>query len=427
MTRDQLRYFLAGTGVTIVYVTALSFVHFFIIIRFGINPSLAAVLISALQISVMLVDLTVGQMASRVKLLRGYHPVMVAGAGLSAFGLILLYVLSPSFGNYALIAALSGFVFTMSGLSAFSVVHLGRIAMMNPDPQTRANFIGVRLMFMGVGGFIASIVPPLIVGKIGDANGWAVSAILAAVVSFPLLMAGARGAAQIIVPAAFASNAVAVLRDKPFIGHILGAVILFSINAMIATAAPFFISWGLNLPIEVLSLLLGGQTLANMLALRLWPMLIPYFGVVRTLCLAQAVQALGLALLLVLPNQIGISGIGIGAVMIGVGGAGVMTLSYALLSELTVAHRITTGVDRSTVMAGLWLASEKVYSASGRLLAGAILGFGVTIGRSDAAAMAMVEAPLILSAIGIIYYLWRSPQLSCQLRKVHDENIVLQR
>jgi glycoside/pentoside/hexuronide:cation symporter, GPH family len=435
-TKRRLTYLLGSMGVGLIYAVTASFTHYFMTTRLGMPTGIAAAQIAIIQVFILFADLLNGQYGGRSRPIFGFHPFMMGGAILASLSTLLLFVVSPLASAWSLPLALIGFGGVLTGLSAYSVVHLSWVPQLAPDPIERARFVGVRMLCMGAGGLIGATLPPMILDLTDHKNGWNIIAAFAFFIGLSLLMIGARNKVGATAPRHVNwSDWGAVFGDLAFRTHLIGALALFSVISALATAAPFFVLWGLEQKIAMLSILLGAQGGANLIGLFVWPHWFKRIGIINGLCGAQAVQAIGLATLLVLPQHFGQTGLLISGALIGFGSAGVMVASYGLLSDLIAKHQARLGVDRSVAMAGLWMAAEKINSGFGRIVAGMILGAGAMIGTMQASIGAMIYFPLSLSLVSIVYYLWQrrlldppaNPPVSSDEGVGSDANTVLER
>jgi glycoside/pentoside/hexuronide:cation symporter, GPH family len=405
----HLGYMLGAFGVGVTFNLVAGYSHYFITAQLGADIALTSLGMAIAQISIVAVDLTSGRIADRPWIVRGgFNLLMMAGATLAALAALSTFVFAAELpGSWRGTFAVLAFAAAIAGMSMYSVPHLARLPHLGHTSEEIATVVANRMMFMAIGGVLGSSLMPVVAGWFGGGvAGWRAMALLFLAIGIPAMLAGVRVGNQVVTAdakPAQASSLMASLRDRTVIGFVVFAACAFVGSNVYGTAAPFFVTQAIGRSEGEIGLLMGSQSIAALLVLKVWPLAVRRYGSLGALSGAVSVQAAGICLL-ALPSSLAPYSIVAAGALVGFGNAGSTVVLYSAIARVSKSYSARSGTNASGAVSSLWMASEKVSGAGGRAIAGAILGTSGWLTPYFATFGATVIAPMIVLAVTVFWY-----------------------
>lgn len=404
--RLSMGFGVGALGMAIVLNTPAGILAPFMTNYLGVGASTVAALFLLSKLYDMVTDPLMGVLSDRTSTRWGRRrPYLFLGGIVSSIGFAMLFN-PPVFENETLLIAymLGSLLLLYSGYTVFNIPYLAMPAEMTQNYNGRTSLMTYRMMFVNVGGLLASGSFAFVqwLGSDREAHGivglsFAVVIVLATTACF-LGTAGAKQTVRPTVRVPFKQQLRTALENRPFL-LLIGAKFcqLIGFTSVGATGVYFKVVI-LELDYQITSAYLIATTAAVLVALPIWNRIAKSQGKLRVYITCAACYAVITLTWLFATADDPLYHIFVRGVISGIFGAGVLVMGPSLLPDTIEYDYLRTGLRREGVIAAFYTTIEKLSFAIGPSIILFFLGwFGYEAGTQGL----QVEQPE--SAITAIY------------------------
>jgi GPH family glycoside/pentoside/hexuronide:cation symporter len=412
------------------------FLMFFLVNHLGMKPALAGIILFITRLYDVICDPLIGHLSDNSRSRWGRRrPWMFVGAFLSGIGAIFAFNV-PNFGSengtafYELVVLLIYF----TGFTLFYVPFMAMPAEMTDDYNERTSIMSYRVGYSFAAGIIIAAGMPALIARLGgDRAAYETSAIIAGIlitVSMLMTVLFTRNARTLPLMRndhySTREYFVSMLRNRPFLSLAALKFIVFLSTGISGAASLFFMTYVLKRGELGLAFLTFTTNIAGLCVLPLW-IKFSYGRDKRWFWLAALLVT---AALLMSWNFAGPAEsnvvFGLRAFLLGAFGAGGLVMGFSILPDTIEYDRITTGLDRAGLYAGMLGFIEKNAAAVGPLITGFIFSAAGVVRTStgqieqpDSAITAIIAtqtwipaALLLVAALLLLTYRLSAEQLA---------------
>lgn len=369
----------------------------------GMAAALAGFLISASKIYDALTDPVMGAISDRTRSRWGRRrPWLLAGSLLCGVALVALFNVPAGLDGGTRVAYVTFLLLLFAtAYTVFAVPYMAMPAEMTADYHERARLISFRVGFIGAAQLVAGYGAPVLIVAFGDgARGHSRMSLVVAAV---LVVAGlacfamTRGARETATPVAAARPGLGLLRqlravrtNRPFLRVILSKLALLLAIASFGATFTYFVVHVLHATYALLGTFTLVSTVTMFASLPLWLRLVRRVDKRRAYILAAlAYSVLSLTWLAAGPDE-DPAWVLVRAGIMGALGCGTLLAGQALLPDAIEYDWLVHGERREALFAGFYTMVEKLASALGLAVTGAMLG---AMGYVSSTAGRAVEQP----------------------------------
>ena len=339
------------------------------------------------------------------------RPLMLIGGVLFAIGFAAMFAV-PDFeawpARFAYVAGL--FILCTTAYTVYAIPYIAMPAEMTADYDERTRIVSYRMVFVSLGVLLAGTLAPWLVSGGTRADYATMGLIIGGVALIACLVsvAGTRNVAftqGADSPLPWAAQMASGWSHRPF-RHLCGIFILqmFAISLMLVVL-PYFSTYALDVGENGVALFFVLLTVATLLSMPFWVGLSRRMGKRIAFMTSTAVQVAGMVLLAGASSHLAF--FWTGAVIAGIGNAGVQLFPFAMLPELIDADRDRTGQNREGLFTGIWVAGEKFGLALGVGAVGALLALsGFRESEGEVSVTQTDNALLVIHGL-----MWLAPSL----------------
>ena len=394
---------------------------FFMVTVLKMEPVVAGALITGSKLYDAVTDPLMGVISDRTRSRWGRRrPYLLIGGVTCGATFALLFSIPPLQDTTTLYLYVGGALLLLStAYTIFNVPYLAMPAEMVDDYHERSVMMSYRVFLISIGTFIGISVSPALVALLQESFGYTPSQayrgmglvigtlmVLAMVASF-FGTRGARFSEPVSTRLPWREQARLLFGNTPFLLYMgLKLAGLFSLAAVLAVQL-FFIVYVMERSMAIAGIYGVVQVTGQILSIPLWLALSRRVGKIRVLVISSA-------LMLVIAGTWFFSGpdeslfvYGLRGLAIGIGGAGTLLATQAMLPDVMEYDYRRTGLRREGVYAGLASFIEKISSALSGVVIGGLLsamGFDRNLGAEGQPESARTAIYICIAVIPMATY-----------------------
>jgi GPH family glycoside/pentoside/hexuronide:cation symporter len=370
---------------------------FFMVTVLKIEPVIAGALITGSKLYDAVTDPLMGYVSDRTRSRWGRRrPYLLMGGLTCGACFALVFSIPPMPDTTVLYWYVGGALLLLStAYTIFNVPYLAMPAEMIDDYHERSVMMSYRVFLISIGTFIGISVAPALVALLQESQGYTPSAayramgltigammVVAMVASF-FGTRGARFAEPKRTELPWRERARLLFGNVPFLLYMgLKLAGLFALAAVLAVQL-FFIVYVMERSMAIAGIYGAVQITGQILSIPLWLRLSKRVGKIRVLVISSVVMLVFAGTWFLSGPDESLFVYGLRGLALGIGGAGTLLATQAMLPDVMEYDRRRTGMRREGVYAGLASFIEKISSALSGVVIGGLLsamGFDRNLG-----------------------------------------------
>jgi GPH family glycoside/pentoside/hexuronide:cation symporter len=360
---------------------------FFMVTVLKIEPVIAGALITGSKLYDAVTDPLMGVISDRTRSRWGRRrPYLLVGGIACGLSFALLFSIPPMADTTLLYLYAGGALLLLStAYTIFNVPYLAMPAEMVDDYHERSVMMSYRVFLIAIGTFIGISGSPVLVAYLQDSFGWTPPAAYRGMgIAIGTVMATAMVAAFYGTRRArfsepqhtqlpWAEQARLLFGNAPFLLYIgLKLAGLFSLAAVLASQL-FFIVYVMQKSVAIAGIYGVVQLVGQVLSIPLWLHLSRRYGKTRVLAVSSLMMLVMAGTWLASGPAEPLWVYALRGALLGIGGAGTLLATQAILPDIMEYGRRRTGLRREGIYAGLASFIEKIASALSGVVVGGLL------------------------------------------------------
>ncbi len=379
-------------GVSIMLNTVTTYYPAFMSTVLGQSPELAGLLLMGSKLFDAIVDLLIGRMSDHTRSKWGRRkPFLMIGAIVSAASFLMLFA-PPAMSDGALMAyMIAALILYSAGYSLFNVPYMALPAELTDGYHERTRLISFRTVFVSIGQLLGlSMTAALIDYGGGGEQGYLMMGLVMA-----LIIMGAMTATALSVPVTkhqpvekheakpLGQQLKIMWSNTPFMLLVGAKIFQFLSFASLATCSLLYLLNVVQIGYQGQIILSVVQNVVMALSMPLWVMIGRRFGKKPAYWMGVVLFCVSSLSWLVADTSITTVGVGIRAVIAGLGSGALILMSVSMLADTMAYDRVLAGEGREGLLSSTIAVIEKVAFALGVAVLGYFLqrfGYVPTVG-----------------------------------------------